>query len=92
MNNITILNFSGRNDGNCAAIAKFISEYHTNANICVYNANEHVKPCADCNYECLTHGISCKSADGIKNIMDQAMVSDLIYYVVPNICGYLTTS
>ena len=88
MNNVTILNFSGRNDGNCAAIAKFVSERHANANICVYNINENVEPCGKCNYECLTPGVSCASVNGIRTIMDEAMNSDIIYYIVPNICGY----
>lgn len=67
---------------------KVCSEHHANANICTYNINDHIGPCAECNYECLTPGIGCESADGIKTIMNQAMNSDLIYYIVPNICGY----
>ena len=87
-NYITILNFSGRNSGNCSAIADYISDFCMNSNICVYNVSEHVQPCADCDYECLRPAKRCGNRESIQGIMDRVMESDLVYYIVPNFCGF----
>ena len=88
MRNITILNFSSRVSGNCAEIAKYISAFHENSNICIYNVNKYSGRCDNCNYECLTPGAVCPTTDGMNELMNRAMESNLIYYIVPNICGY----
>jgi hypothetical protein len=48
-----------------------------------------MEPCHDCNYECLTPGVVCPNVtDHQKEIMDAVCGADLVYYVVPNFCGY----
>ena len=89
MNIVTILNFSSRKHGNCASIDEFIKNYYENTNICVYNINEYIRPCEDCSYECLKEDTECPDITGIKAIMDRIIISDMVYYVVPNFCGFL---
>ena len=85
---VTILNFSDRKDGNCATIVRYISDSCSNSNICVYSISEYVQPCADCNYECLRPAERCPNYATIKEVMDRVMESDLVYYIVPNFCGF----
>lgn len=88
MKNIGILNFSGRKYGNCASIVSYITNFHANANICIYNISEQIAPCGECDYECLTTGDGCPELSKIKPLMDQIMGCDLVYYIVPNYCGF----
>ena len=39
-------------------------------------------------YECLNAEKQCPSLNQIKPIIDNLMDSDIIYYIVPNYCGY----
>ena len=87
-NIVVILNFSGRNVGNCSAIAQYIAEHHSNANIRSYHIGQDFGTCGNCNYECLTPGVTCPNAnDQQKEIMDSVCESDITYYIVPNYCG-----
>ena len=89
MNNVVILNFSGRNVGNCSEISKFIEEHHTNANIFSHNIGECWNPCGGCDYECLKPGLECPVlTEQQRKIMDSAMQADMLYYIVPNYCGF----
>ena len=86
---ITILNFSGRNDGNCEQICKFIEHFHANTNICVINIKDHFDTCKNCNYQCLRPEQVCpKLGAEQRTVMDRLMESHRIYYVVPNYCGW----
>lgn len=88
MNNITVLNFSPRTSGNCAEICRHIQDHYENTNIHLFNVCEYVSPCKNCNYECLTPGISCPQlSTRYTHMMDAICSSDLIFYVVPNFCG-----
>lgn len=88
-NKVAILVFSTRENGNCANIAKFVSNYHKeNAAILVISA-ENARPCGNCDYECLTPGAVCPLADPeYRSLMDSICECDLVYFVVPNFCGY----
>ena len=88
MQTLTILNFSARNDGNCASIANYIKDLNANSNICIYNIFEQIDPCSNCNYECLKPTGVCPGLEQIKPMMDQIMNSETIYYIVPNYCGF----
>lgn len=88
-NNVTILSFSSRKNGNCINISNYISNfYKTNVHIYVMDA-EAIQPCGKCDYECLKPGEVCPQLDDrLKEIMDAVCISDLVYFVVPNYCGY----
>lgn len=87
--NIVILNFSGRNSGNCAEIGRFIKKIHKNTNIYSYNVGECWSPCGGCDYECLKPGLRCPVlTEEQRKIMDSIVNADKVYYVVPNYCGF----
>ena len=88
-NNVVILNFSGRKNGNCAEIDRYIQEYHKNANILSQNVGECWSPCGGCDYECLKPGKSCPILnDRQRQVMDAALQADILYFIVPNYCGF----
>ena len=86
--NITLLNFSPRDNGNCGEICRCIQLHHQNANIRLYNVGGYVSPCADCDYECLKNGERCPNVtERYAGMMDTICRSELVYYVIPNFCG-----
>ena len=88
MNIITVLNFSPRTNGNCAAICRQILDHYTKTNVRFYNVCESISPCSNCNYECLKLGEVCPNlTDEQIAMMDSIRCSDLVYYVIPNFCG-----
>ena len=86
MKNITILNFSPRNNGNCSKIMDILCEIYNRTNVSKYNVG-NISPCGNCDYECLKQGMLCpnRTADYLE-LMDAVCDSDLIYYIVPNFC------
>lgn len=85
--NVTILNFSPRNGGNCGRVCDFIAEFHNRTFVCSYNID--VMPCGGCDYECLKPGLKCPTiTEQHRKLMDAILASDLVYFVVPNFCGY----
>ena len=89
VNNIVILNFSGRNGGNCGEIGRFIEQYHENTNIYSHNVGECWSPCGGCDYECLKQGVHCPVlTEEQRKVMDAIINADIVYYVVPNYCGF----
>ena len=85
---VTILSFSSRTGGNCANIGKYISNYHKNCRLIMIDS-ESVRACGSCDYECLKPGLRCPQlSDPYLEIMDALCRSDLVYFIVPNYCGY----
>lgn len=86
---ITILSFSSREHGNCANISNYISNYFQ-ANVRSYIIDgESIQPCGKCDYQCLKGGEVCPRLDDrLKEIMDAVCSSVMVYFVVPNFCGY----
>ena len=86
---VTILLFSPRNHGNCANIGKFISKYHDHQATIIHITCELISTCGNCNYECLTPGMKCPAVtEEYETMMETITASDLVYFVVPNYCGY----
>ena len=86
---ISILSFSARENGNCEHISDFIAQYHNASDATVYRIGGKIVPCSDCNYECLTPGLTCPQITHyLKHVIDACCNSEMIYYVVPNFCGY----
>ncbi len=88
--NVVILTFSGRNNGNCAQITEFIEQHYMQTNVhTILIGNEDFGPCGGCDYECLRMDLTCpKLTERQKKIIDEVCVSDIVYFVVPNYCGY----
>lgn len=56
-------------------------------------SDENLSPCHSCEYECLKPGVCCPNvANRQKNLMDAICNADLVYYIVPNFCGYPCSS
>ena len=87
-NNITILNFSGRNTGNCSSITEVIKRHHKNTNICVYQINKLFSPCNNCNYECLRENEKCEYSAAQEALLETIFNSRLVYFIIPNYCGF----
>lgn len=86
---ITILNFSGRNNGNCVAIKRYLINKCEHLNVYSYDVNNHFSPCGNCDYECLRPGVSCPNlSDNQREVMDVVCSSDLVYFIIPNYCGF----
>ena len=86
--NITVLNFSPRENGNCAAITSEIQNYHANTNVRIYHVCKFISPCCNCNYECLRPEAICPNLNETQiAMMDAVRESDLVYFVIPNFCG-----
>ena len=86
---VIILNFSARKCGNCGAISSVIEQYHDKTNIYSYKIGEIWTPCGECDYECLRADVTCPSiTDSQKEVMDAIVSADIVYYIVPNYCGF----
>lgn len=87
---VTILSFSARKNGNCAKIAKYISNQYMQTNVSIYTIDsEIIPPCGKCDYECLKTDKLCPQLTVQQTkIMDAICKSSLVYFVVPNYCGY----
>lgn len=86
---ISILNFSPRIKGNCNEICREIELFHQ-TNVSTFSINfESFPPCHSCDYECLNPGESCPEfGSHQRTVMDAVCNSDLVYFVIPNYCGY----
>lgn len=87
---ITVLSFSSRNNGNCANISQYLSNYYKQANVKSFVVDsESVPPCGKCDCECLKPGEACpQRSEKYSDIMDTICQSDLVYFIVPNYCGF----
>ena len=87
---ITILSFSSRNSGNCFAIGRYVSKYYKNHAVHSVVIDRNTVPaCGKCDYECLKPGSLCpQRSTEYDQIMDAICRSDLVYFIVPNFCGY----
>lgn len=87
---IVLIRFSSRITGNCAAIAAKIKEHYATENVSVLSVDvTTVQPCSNCDYECLISGKNCPNlSDQLVALMDAICNADLVYYIIPNYCGY----
>lgn len=84
---ITVIQFSTRKNGNCAAVLDHLCGYYAGETVFGYAVN--MEPCGNCNYECLRKGEKCPNITQTQvEIMDSICSSDMVYFIVPNFCGY----
>ena len=85
-----VVNFSGRENGNCENISNVIKETFNMENVEIISFNHlNVQPCSKCNYECFENKENCPFYnDEIKNLYNKILESDFVYYIIPNYCGY----
>lgn len=86
---VTILSFSSRTDGNCAKISEFISNHYEQMTVYSFIIGGAFQPCGSCGYECLKQGQRCPQLnEQQKTVMDAICTSELVYFIVPNYCGF----
>lgn len=86
-NSAIILSFSGRRNGNCAAIARLIQQL-TGGEVFSF-ADLTVHPCGRCEYECFQHGSDCPYiGDDVLRLYDAVIRSRFAYYILPNHCDF----
>ncbi len=84
-----IISFSGRKDGNCAAIARTLLGALAGEARCFGFSALRVPPCGGCGYECFQARESCPYfSDPAFSIYEAVTDSDLSYFIVPNYCDY----
>ena len=88
--NIVLIQFSSRKRGNCSAISAQIAVHYSADTVTQYIADEKiVQPCNNCNYECLLPDELCPNLnDSQQQLMDAICEADLVYFIIPNYCGY----
>jgi len=78
-----IISFSGRVDGNCDRIAKYIA---TEKDKIIYLRELNIHSCMNCKYECF-EGACVYRDDDIYGIYDEMCNYDKVIFVVPMYCG-----
>ena len=82
---VCIISFSGRADGNCAQIARYLQEL-TGGELFLFSGLT-VHPCGTCDYECFKKAQCPNIEDDEYRVMDAIAGSDVTYFVLPNYCG-----
>jgi hypothetical protein len=90
MAKITIINFSGRKNGNCHNIANLIKQYHGSSDIVIFEfCDFSITACGKCNHECFHNRKKCPYyEDTLVRLYESIDSSDLVCYIVPNYCDY----
>lgn len=78
-----IISFSGRADGNCDRIAKYIADENDKI---IHLREMNIHPCMNCKYECFD-GECVYRNDDIYGIYDEMCNYDKVIFVVPMYCG-----
>lgn len=86
-NNTVILSFSGRNEGNCTKIAKFVQSLTSGKTFLFSDLDVH--PCGRCHGECFQNGADCPHiADDVYSLYESVTRSDRAIFILPNHCDY----
>ena len=86
-----IVSFSGRQDGNCSAIAQVLVEALSGRGEtrCYDLSALHITPCGQCGYECFQARERCPYFDDTEfELCDAVAGSDRSIFIVPNYCDY----
>ncbi len=78
-----IISFSGRENGNCDQIAKFIASGDDQI---VHFRELNVHPCSDCGYECFRDACKYRADDGYR-LYSEMCSYDRVILIVPMYCG-----
>lgn len=88
---ISVVNFSGRPNGNCYKIARTVKQALSQDNDILLRdfGALNISPCGRCGYGCFKERTDCPFiGDDIYGLYDSLCGSDLAYYIVPNYCDY----
>lgn len=87
---VTIINFSGRQSGNCQAIAKIALKQYSDRHLSYFDFSAlDIAPCGRCGYECFTRRDACPYInDPVFGIWEAVTQSELALFIVPNYSDY----
>lgn len=87
---VTVISFSGRENGNCQSIAKAVLAFYRKEDTVLYDfAGFDLSPCGKCALECFYGESPCPfGGDRAIPIFDSVTNSDLTYFIIPNYCDY----
>lgn len=87
---IVLIRFSSREFGNCSGVAQYLESYHINDTVQNFKIDHTiVQPCGGCDYECLKPNSACAGVTvQQRQLMDEICHADLVYYIIPNYCGF----
>lgn len=79
-----IVDFSARENGNCASLAKYCSD----ENDSVFAMRElPIHPCANCRYECMSGGCIYRGSDPLYSLFDAMVSAEKVIWLIPMYCG-----
>lgn len=85
---VTIINFSGRANGNCSNISNILARKYESESVESFDfCSESVSPCGKCDYECFKEEKPC-TIDAVNRIFESIVGADLAFFVMPNYCDY----
>ena len=84
---MVIVSFSGRKNGNCEQISRFVASL-TDGKVFSF-ADFSIEPCGKCEYECFKERVSCPFIGDMEvNVLEAITQSDKACFVIPNYCDY----
>lgn len=86
-NKTIVVSFSGRPNGNCAQIARYVSSL-TGGDIFSF-AELDIHPCGKCDYQCFANGADCPFiGDDVFRLFDAIIHCGRAIFVLPNYCDF----
>lgn len=86
---VSILSFSSRKNGSCAAIAAYLQKLYGESATVYSFGDFQLTPCGNCNNDCFSGREHCPHRDDMAlTLYEAVMDSDVSYYIVPNYSGY----
>lgn len=86
---VCIISFSGRKNGSCQNIGRFIQNYYGENSVLFCFSNFKISSCNDCSYECFSKDVTCPhSSDMEQTLVESILSSKLTYFIVPNYCDF----
>lgn len=86
---VTILSFSGREDGNSIRVANVIADAIGRENTQIIDfSNVNVEPCNHCHCDCFLPEGKCPVEDDVVSIYEKIMQSEQVFFILANYCGY----
>ena len=86
---ITILSFSGREDGNSIRVANVIAEAIGRENTQIIDFSKaNIEPCGHCHCDCFLPEGKCPVGDDVVDIYQKITESEQVFFVLANYCGY----
>ncbi len=85
---VSIISFSGRKNGNCAAIGRYLQELYGEEAKLYSFSDFNISPCGNCDQDCMNKGDCPYTEDMEFTLLNEISESDRSYFIVPNYSDY----